>query len=189
MFRILIVYGTSEGQTARIAEYLADVIRGNGHVAYPVDLRRSHPPGIDDYDAVIVGSSVYMGKHQKYVTDFIRQHRPALEGLPSAFFSVSLAAHENTAAATREIAGYLKQFVQVTGWCPRKVAVFAGALRYTQYSLIKRWIMKSIARNKGSFDLDTSRDYEYTDWESVRRFAEEFLAMVPAESPELARAG
>lgn len=35
--------------------------------------------------------------------------------------------------------------------------------------------MKKISKDKGSADLDTSRDYEYTDWNDVRHFAEEFL--------------
>jgi menaquinone-dependent protoporphyrinogen oxidase len=38
MTKILIAYGTTEGHTARIAEYLADDIRGRGHVADVVDL-------------------------------------------------------------------------------------------------------------------------------------------------------
>jgi menaquinone-dependent protoporphyrinogen oxidase len=55
------------------------------------------------------------------------------------------------------------------------VAHFAGALLYTRYGFFKRWIMKKIVRDKGSPDLDTSRDYVYTDWDGVKRFAEEFL--------------
>ena len=40
--------------------------------------------------------------------------------------------------------------------------------------------MKQIARSKGSTDTDTSRDYVYTDWEIVRRFAREFIeAAIP----------
>jgi menaquinone-dependent protoporphyrinogen oxidase len=45
MIRVLIPYGTSEGQTARIAEYLADVIRDPGYEAYPVELRPGLRPG------------------------------------------------------------------------------------------------------------------------------------------------
>ena len=46
MTKILIAYGTTDGHTARIAEYLADVIRGQGHEAAAVDLKRSQvPPG------------------------------------------------------------------------------------------------------------------------------------------------
>jgi menaquinone-dependent protoporphyrinogen oxidase len=37
MTKIMIGYGTTEGQTARIAEYIADVIRGQSHEARVVD--------------------------------------------------------------------------------------------------------------------------------------------------------
>ena len=47
--------------------------------------------------------------------------------------------------------------------------------------------MKTIARDKGSPDTDTSRDYVYTDWESVKRFAEEFLETLLPEVVHSAR--
>jgi menaquinone-dependent protoporphyrinogen oxidase len=175
MLKVLIAYGTSEGQTARIADYLADLIREQGHEAFQVDIKRSGTPEPGGYDAVIVGASVHMGKHQNCVRDFVRKHRAALERLPSAFFSVSLAAHDDTEEARHEVEGSIEKFVQQTGWRPRKVGLFAGALLYTRYGLFTRWIMKKIARGKGSPDTDTSRDYVYTDWDSVKRFAEEFL--------------
>jgi len=50
MMRVLIPYGTTEGQTARISEYLADVIRDHGHEAYKVDIKGSGAPDPDGYD-------------------------------------------------------------------------------------------------------------------------------------------
>ena len=188
--RILIAFGSTDGQTARIAEYLAQVIRGQGCEADPVDVRRSDALRPEGYDGVIVGASVHMGKHQRWVRNYIRENRAALERLPSAFFSVSLAAEDDREAGRQEVARYLGEFARDTGWRPRKVAVFAGALLYTRYGFFTRWIMRKIARSKGSPDLDTSRDYVYTDWVSVKRFAREFLATVaPKEAPELSRAG
>jgi menaquinone-dependent protoporphyrinogen IX oxidase len=55
MMRILITYGTTEGQTARISEYLAEVIRDHGHEANAVDIKGSGAPEPDDYDAVTSG--------------------------------------------------------------------------------------------------------------------------------------
>ena len=50
--------------------------------------------------------------------------------------------------------------------------------------------MRKIARETGSPDLDTSRDYIYTDWNSVKRFTEEFLeALAPEGAPGLSTAG
>jgi menaquinone-dependent protoporphyrinogen IX oxidase len=36
-------------------------------------------------------------------------------------------------------------------------------------------MMKRISRDMGNPDTDTSRDYEYTDWNDVRHFDEGFL--------------
>jgi menaquinone-dependent protoporphyrinogen oxidase len=183
MTSIQIAYGTREGQTAKIAECLAEVIRRHGCRAHPVDIGRSGEAAIEGWDAVIVGASVHLGKHERAVRDFVRTHRAALERLPSAFFSVSLAANQPTEAARREVDGYIEGFVRETGWRPARIGRFAGALLYTRYGFFTRWIMRRIARTKGSPDLDTSRDYVYTDWEGVRRFAVEFLdALEPARA-------
>lgn len=179
MSRVLIAYGTSEGQTARIAEYIAGVIREHGHEAYPVDVRRTTPDP-RAYDAVIVGASVHAGKHQTHVGEYVRETREALERVPNAFYSVSLAAANDCDAGREEAQGYAEELIRLTRWRPRRVVLIAGALLYTRYNLLLRWVMRRIARSKGSRDLDTSRDYVYTDWMAVRQFAEEFLeAAVP----------
>jgi menaquinone-dependent protoporphyrinogen oxidase len=182
MSRILIAYGTSEGQTAKIADHLAEVIRAQGHDVFPMNIERQAPAPAG-YGAVIVGASVHKGKHQRWVVDYVRRNRPALERLPSAFFSVSLAIADGTEKGRLEAESYVETFVKETGWYPEKVGLFAGALVYTKYSLLLRWVMRWIARSKGSRDLDTRRDYVYTDLTAVQRFAEEFLAtFAPAET-------
>jgi menaquinone-dependent protoporphyrinogen oxidase len=181
MSRILIAYGTSEGQTARIAEYIAGVVRKHGHEAYPVDLM-STTPDPRAYDAAILGASVHRARHQTHVGEYVRETREALEQVPNAFYSVSFALRENTEAGRREAEGYVEEFIRLTGWHPGTVGLFAGALAWTRYNFLVRWIMKRIAREKGSVDLDTSRDYVYTDWQGVREFTEKFLdsALAPA---------
>jgi len=173
--RILVAYGTTEGQTTKIAEYIADVIRGHRNAADAVNIKHSGDTVPVGYDAVIVGASIHMGKHENYVGDFVRQNRATLERLPSALFSVSLAARGDMANAQ----AYVDNFQQETGWHPAHVGLFAGALLYTQYGVIKRYMMKRIVRDKpGSLSLDTSRDHVYTEWGSVKRFTEDFLKRV-----------
>ncbi len=177
MARICIPYATSEGQTAKIAAHVADVVRAHGHEADAVDIKGPSPGAPDGYDGVVVGSSIHMGHHDKHVRDYVRQHRETLERVPSAFFSVSLAAHGDEHEAER----YVDDFVQQTGWRPTKVATFSGALLYTQYGFIKRRLMKRIARDKpGGLGTDVSRDYVYTEWDAVTRFTEDFLAGLAA---------
>jgi menaquinone-dependent protoporphyrinogen oxidase len=169
--KILIAYGTTEGQTARIADQLAEVMRNRGVEADSLNLKLSQGVAIGGYDAVVVGSSIHMGKHQEDVVEFVRKNRADLDRLPSAFFSVSLAANGDLQNAE----AYVENFVQETGWRPSKVGLFSGALLYRQYGFLKRYMMKRIVRDKPGMSTDTSRDYVYTDWDQVRRFAEDFV--------------
>ena len=130
-------------------------------------------PAVTGYDGVIVGAAIHMGKHDKHIVEFVRKNRDLLERLPSAFFSVSLAAHGDTGEAE----GYVQRFEQETGWRPCRIARLAGALAYTRYGFVKRHVMKKIAAGKpGNLGTDTSRDYVYTEWDGVRSFTEDFLA-------------
>jgi menaquinone-dependent protoporphyrinogen oxidase len=179
--KILIGYGTTEGQTARIAKYIADVIRGQGHQAQVLDLKQSSDVPLDRTDAVVIGGSIHMGKHEESVGDFVRKNRATLERLPSAFFSVSLAAHGDMENAR----AYVENFERQTGWRPTQVGYFGGALLYRQYGIIKRLMMKRIVRDKpGNLSLDTSRDHEYTQWDDVTRFAEDFLRRLVPEDED-----
>ena len=171
MARVLIVYGTTEGQTGKIADVVAQVLRGLGHETDAVDIADLAGSALDHYDAVIAGASIHMGRHDKHLVEFAQENCDTLQRLPSAFFSVSLAAHGDIPEAE----GYVDQFENVTGWRPDQIAIFGGALLYTQYGFIKRHVMKRIAKDKpGHLGLDTSRDYVYTEWDAVKTFAEHF---------------
>ena len=65
---------------------------------------------------------------------------------------------------TRRIAEHVAAALRV------RVQPIAGALLYQEYGLLKRLVMRMIAKRAGG-DTDTSRDHVYTDWEALERFA------------------
>jgi menaquinone-dependent protoporphyrinogen oxidase len=171
--RIYLPYATSEGQTAKIAEYIAEVVRAHGHEAETADIKTAQAGVPDGVDGVVVGASIHLGKHDKHARTYVTENLPVLQRLPSAFYSVSLAAHGDRSEAE----GYVEEFETQTGWRPARIALFGGALRYTEYGFVKRHMMKKIAAEKpGILGTDISRDYVYTEWDGVRRFAEDFLS-------------
>lgn len=179
MKKILLVYGSTEGQTAKIAEFIAGVLRDLGTDVTLHDVKQTDDTSPAEVDGVIVGASIRLGRHDRRIADYVRKNQDTLAHLPCAFFSVSLAAQGDTAEAER----YVEQFQQQTGWRPDKVALFGGALLYTQYGFIKRRVMKRIARDRpGNLGTDPSRDYVYTDWESVKRFANDYVNDLDAGS-------
>ena len=76
-----------------------------------------------------------------------------------------------------EAEGYVERFEEEAGWHPARVALFSGALLYTEYGFLTRAVMKKIAGEKpDSLGTDTSRDYVHTEWDGVKTFAEDFLS-------------
>jgi menaquinone-dependent protoporphyrinogen oxidase len=178
MATVLVVYASHDGQTRKIAEWVATVIRARGHLVELLDAAHvSQDRDLSRFQAVLIGSPIRAQGYLRPVVRFIQSHRTALEAVPTLFFSVGLAivskSHDGRAQTMRVVE---KLFAE-TGWRPDRVDLVAGALQYTRYNFLIRFVMRRIARAEGG-DTDTSRDYEYTDWSAVERFAVEFLEQV-----------
>ena len=177
--QILIAYGTSYGQTARIAERMADQLAAGGDVVTVTDCRDLHAglaPG--RFDGILIGASIIGGRYQRRVHQFVRKHRALLDATPSAFFSVCGSAASTDPAVRAEAQRYIDVFLEATGWQPELCASIAGSTAYTKYNPFLRWIMKRITARRGG-PTDTTRDHEQTDWAQVRRFVEAFAVTVP----------
>jgi menaquinone-dependent protoporphyrinogen oxidase len=175
MTRILVLYGTTQGQTAKIAEVLAAQMRARGTDVDLIDAA-AHSPAPDDYTAVVVAASVHAGGYQRSVEGWVRAHAAALHSRPTAFVSVCLGVLQHDPGVDRELKTIIDRFLAATGWRPDATKIVAGALPYTKYNWWTRLAMKRIVRKAGG-DVDTSRDYEYTDWDEVRRIAGEVVMM------------
>jgi len=176
MPKALLVYGSIEGQTHKIEEVMAEHFRARGWEADVLD-GHAVPDSLDlaQYNAVVVGAPIHGGRHPAAIAKFAAAHRAALEAMPAAFFSVSLSA----AGDTKEQADArrcLEQFLEESGWHPPIAQTIAGALRYQDYNLFKRWLMRKLME-KGGHETDTSRNHEYTDWQKVHDLVDEVLAL------------
>ena len=170
------LYGTTDGQTAKIAGAIATTLRTQGFEVDVVEADRD-APAPDVYDGIIVGASLHAGGYQRSVRRWVRTNAHALKEKPTAFLSVCLAVLEQNPKVQQDLLGIINRFVSSTGWQPGVTKPVAGALLYTRYSPLKRWIMKRMVQKAGG-DTDTSRDYEYTDWIDLRAFADAFGARV-----------
>ena len=171
--KILIVYGTTEGQTRKISMHMEKCIEENGHIAVLHD-STSFPIALNvaAYDAVIVAASLHQNRYQAPIVQFIEENLEVLTDRPTAFISVSLSAVFDD---DREDAQKcLDMLLDQTGWAPTRTEHVAGALVYTQYDFFKRQIMKFIVK-KGGGPTDASQDYEFTDWDALDAFVKAFV--------------
>ena len=177
MSRVLVLFGTTDGQTAKVAAAIGATLRTCDVTADVVEAG-TLPADPEAYDAVIIAASVHAGGYQRAVGQWVRAHARALGTRPTAFVSVCLGVLQADPKVQREVNDIASRFVSDAGWCPAVIKIVAGALPYTRYNWFKRWMMRRIVAKAGG-DTDTSRDYEYTDWMDLQAFTKQFAGLVP----------
>jgi menaquinone-dependent protoporphyrinogen oxidase len=181
---ILTVFGTGEGQTAKIADSITREFSARGHEATAVNVAEIDPElDLDEFDAVLIGASVHYGRQQKSIKKWVNTNRDVLVKKPNGFFQVSGASGAKNDEGLAEATGYVDKFIHATSWRPDSIALFGGALRFSEYGFLKRALLKFIVRNQ-EFETDESGDAELTDWEAVVSFAGEFAVFVEEQLGE-----
>jgi menaquinone-dependent protoporphyrinogen oxidase len=169
MARILLAYSTVDGHTRSICERVQALLEDAGHAVTLASLGGPQRPDAGGFDKVVIGASIRYGKHRPEVFDFIRQQQAALEGRPSAFFSVNAVARK-PGKDTPEGCPYIRSFRKLTTWRPALVGVFAGKIDYRKYGFVDRQIIRLIMWLTHG-PTDPRACVEFTDWETVDAFA------------------
>ena len=184
MTRILVLYGTTDGHTAKIARFLRTVLQTRGAAVDLVEAgREQRAPRMPEYDGVVVAASLHAGGYQRAVQEWVRTEALALNEKPTAFLSVSLGVLQNKPEVQVDLERKAAQFLKPTGWYPNMTRQVAGALPYSRYGWLKKWVMRRIVRKAG-VETDPHQDYEYTDWKDLELFAKGFLWTVKLSRPE-----
>ena len=83
--RVLVAYASKLGSTAEIAETIAHVLRDSGHRALAQPAR--DVTGLDEWDAVVLGSAVYAAHWQRDARRFTERFHDELAARPLWLFS------------------------------------------------------------------------------------------------------
>jgi len=166
--KTLILYSTHDGQTKKIASFIANMIKEN------VEVKSIHDEfDLQAYDRIMIGASIRYGHFNKLLYKMLEKHTALLNQKTTAFFGVNLTARKPE-KSTPETNVYVRKFLQRITWKPTISAVFAGALLYPRYKFFDRIMIQLIMRIT-SGETDPTKEIEYTDWQKVRSFSEAFL--------------
>lgn len=83
---VIIVVGSKHGSTRSIAEAVGDELRNGGLDVSIVDVDTA-VISVDDYDAAVIGSAVYVGRWMKGARAFLQANRESLRKMPLWLFS------------------------------------------------------------------------------------------------------
>ena len=166
MKKILLTYSTVDGHTKTICKKILSYSKTSQVDILPIDSSIN----IDDYDTVVIGASIRYGKYRKEIFEFIKKNEEILNSKDNAFFSVNVVARKENKNKP-ETNPYLIKFLNKISWQPKILDVFAGKIDYPRYKFLDKYAIKFIMWiTKGP--TDTSKVYEFTDWNRVKSFAE-----------------
>ena len=166
MKKILLTYSTVDGHTKTICEKILSYSKTSQVDILPIDSNIN----IKDYDTVVIGASIRYGKYREEIFEFIKENEELLNSKDNAFFSVNVVARKENKNKP-ETNPYLIKFLNKISWQPKILDVFAGKIDYPKYKFLDKYAIKFIMWiTKGP--TDTSKVYEFTDWNRVKSFAE-----------------
>ena len=161
------IYSSTDGQTKKICE----VLKSKFSESFIESFENIDVENLNDCDHVILGASVRYGDHPKKFYRFVKKNKSLLESKKTAFFSVNATARkfDKNSVATNP---YVIKFLKKTNWDPDHTAVFAGKIDYLKYNFFDKYIIKLIMWITDG-PTDTSKCFEFTDWEKVEDFSKE----------------
>ena len=159
--KVLVAYASKYGATKQIAEKIGEVMRQAGLSADVLPAEQVKDPSA--YQAVVLGSAVYIGKWRKQAAKFLKENEKILAERPVWLFSSGPAGE-----------GDPVELLQ--GWTfpdglqpiaeriqPRDIAVFHGDVDVEKVNFIERAMIKNVESPVGDF-----RDWEaITTWATV----------------------
>lgn len=166
---VLVAYSSKRGSTAEIAETIGATLRREG---LSVCLERAEDVrSLERYDAVVLGSAVYMKRWRGDARHFLKKHRKALRQMP--FWAFSSGPVGDPAKDDPEWMEPPKLAEKVEEMGGRAHVVFGGCVPAEPHGFMERAMAEGVPKEY--------RDRR--DWDEIRGWAQQIagdLAAVPS---------
>lgn len=171
--KVLIIYGTVEGQTGKIARFAQDRLEALGHTVTLIDADDPSEIDFDGVEAAILAASVHQRRHPRTFEALLAAHRDDLARIKTLLLSVSMnAAFPEGRAEAQE---YLTEMEMRTGFQPSEQMLVAGALRTAHYDYFAMQVIQHVVMRDRPFDASQT-EHEFTDWETLASRLKDFAA-------------
>ncbi|MHA1967394.1 MAG: flavodoxin domain-containing protein [Candidatus Hodarchaeales archaeon] len=174
--RVLIAYGTRFGSTEEISSKFVEIMRNQGLDTTVINVKKDKWPPLDQFDAVLVGSGIKMGRWTKEAKNFFKKNVKALK--EKSFFAVFVSSGEASYPEKYQEAKekYVQKIITDLGFDLNKVMheAFGGLFDLSNTSKIG-WLEKKFtnmaARDDESSNLTENEYNDLRDWDQIQAFA------------------
>lgn len=153
--KTLVAYGTKHGCTEKCATILSEKLEGKVDL---YNLKETKDVELSEYDKVVIGGSIYMGKIQKEVVEFCSKNLNTLKNKKIGLFICCM--RDGDLAETEINDSFPQELLA----CASAKGYFGGEFIFKKMNFLERLIVKKVS----NIDKDTSNVLE----ENINRFAE-----------------
>ena len=186
MNKVLIVYGTRYGATAESSQVIADTLRQEGFEVKVVDAKKEKVQSVSEFDLIIVGSGIQMGKWTSEPEDFIKKHQMELSGKKVALFVSCGSANplsegeQKTKEMTNGRQKYLENKATEFNLKPIALGYFGGCYDFNKMSwFLKRTLSSIRPKLEGAGYKETKAGvYDLRDVNGIRSWTKEVAKKV-----------
>lgn len=170
---VLIAYGTIEGQTGKIAEFVKRQVLEVGEDVVLFDTADTiGSPDLKDIRKIILAASVHERRHPEPFEVFVSSNREFLSAHPTLLLSVSLKASFED--GLEEAQDYADEMKLRTGLNPNSELLVPGAIRSESYDYYASQVLQHVVLAGQKFD-PAIRDHEFTNWAAISSSVDAFL--------------
>jgi menaquinone-dependent protoporphyrinogen oxidase len=186
MTKALIVYGTRYGATEMTANEIADVFRKEGLDVNVVNLKDEKVKDIAEYELVVVGSGIQIGKWTKEPEKFIKKYQKELAKRKAAIFVCCGAAQPIDEAGKDKTkmqeakTKYLNEKAAKYSLQPVALGFFGGVYNFNRVSWLFRKFMSSVKPQLEAAGVPETEPglYDTRDLDNIRGWATELAQKV-----------
>ena len=186
--RTLIVFGTRYGATTGTSEEIAKVLREEGFDVKAANAQKEKIKSISEYELVIVGSGMRMGKWTTEAEDFLKKFQKELEQKKLAIFASTMKTVSEREGKTEDVAqmrkAALEDKIAQYDLHPIALGFFGGVLDYNKMGFLFKRTMGFL---KPQLEKDGFREtepdvYDLRDWDEIRNWAKELAKKAREQS-------
>ncbi|MFX1283785.1 MAG: flavodoxin domain-containing protein [Promethearchaeota archaeon] len=183
---MLIVFASRFGSTDEIAHEIAEELEKNEITTLVLNLKDGENiPSLDEFDGILVGSGVKMGRWTKEAFKFLKQNQEPLNTkILGLFVSSGEAANPKTRDGARE--KYLEKIMEKTGVKADMVEAFGGVFDLSSssnYSFLEKKIIQRLAKTvEGGIIMQDGKVNDFRNWQLIRNWATDFGNLVKTQS-------
>jgi menaquinone-dependent protoporphyrinogen oxidase len=171
----LVAYGTRYGSTTRIAEKIGEILKSEDYSVRIANLAEESIASISDYDLVIVGSGIKMGKWTKETLDFLDRFETGLSRMKVALF-VSCGYIRDPEKVDEARVDFLNKVAEkYPSIKPVALGFFGGVFNFNKYGFAERLLFRGIRKDLEKQGVDTRKPYDFRDWEEIQKWTKILL--------------